>query len=495
MELKKEYTSLNCNEKTQNISESFDADIQLNLPQYLDDIESVIKYNITNVLCDWELNKGSLKLFCKSIINITYLNSAGFPFSSVFEEEFSRSVDIKNENTAFADIRLNTRYSNFRLINQRRIDIHSSLNARIELFASKSVNILSECEGALLKRCNQSILNYKYAGCSGVDFDEYFDITEKGAYIKNIVNSFVSTYVSDSKIIKDKMLVKLKTEISVLYMSEDNIYQTCRYSFSSSKIIDISNAQENDSALLKANVCSIMIKAKSDDMSHLSSFEVIGRISVNYMIVSAESVDYTRDAYIPGYISEVAKMQLGVCANPLYTADEKSVELTFEPIDNLIEIISLNAQLAAVNFADGALNFIVQMFVMYYDDKSGINYIEKSKECSIRLSDDERECEGVAVITGYDYSLDSGGRITLRLNMEYKAYLYENSDISFVTDIFCDGESPVEQTELTLYFAKKDESVWDIAKKFSTDYNGIIRDNELASDIINEDRVLLVPGM
>ena len=49
--------------------------------------------------------------------------------------------------------------------------------------------------------------------------------------------------------------------------------------------------------------------------------------------------------------------------------------------------------------------------------------------------------------------------------------------------------------QLTLYFAKKNESVWDIAKSFLTDSKLIIDENELTSDIIDTRRVLLVPGM
>lgn len=43
MELCKEYKQMNCNEQGERICESFDVDFQLNLPQYLDDIEKLIK--------------------------------------------------------------------------------------------------------------------------------------------------------------------------------------------------------------------------------------------------------------------------------------------------------------------------------------------------------------------------------------------------------------------------------------------------------------------
>ena len=42
MELSKEFKEMNCNETRERINESFDVDFQLNLPQYLDDIDTLV---------------------------------------------------------------------------------------------------------------------------------------------------------------------------------------------------------------------------------------------------------------------------------------------------------------------------------------------------------------------------------------------------------------------------------------------------------------------
>ena len=84
----------------------------------------------------------------------------------------------------------------------------------------------------------------------------------------------------------------------------------------------------------------------------------------------------------------------------------------------------------------------------------------------------------------------------MRLNIEYSAFLYREESIEYITDIDAEEkENDCDSCELTLYFAKKNESVWDIAKNFSTDSRLIIEENELSSDIIDTRRVLLVPGM
>jgi len=53
------------------------------------------------------------------------------------------------------------------------------------------------------------------------------------------------------------------------------------------------------------------------------------------------------------------------------------------------------------------------------------------------------------------------------------------------------GEAPV----LTLYFAAKDESLWDIAKKFRSRTELIQQENQLTEDVLRQQTILLIPGV
>ena len=99
-------------------------------------------------------------------------------------------------------------------------------------------------------------------------------------------------------------------------------------------------------------------------------------------------------------------------------------------------------------------------------------------------------------LLNYDFVINNTSKINLRLSIDYTAFLYQEENIEYITDISTDEMLDDSNTpQLTLYFAKKNESVWDIAKSFSTDSKLIIDENELTSDIIDTRRVLLVPGM
>ena len=94
MELSKEFKEMNCNETKERINESFDIDYQLNLPQYLDDVEKLIKCCVKNVVADYNLSSSSIIIYGKSIITIMYKTADGSTLSNIFEEEFSKKFDI-----------------------------------------------------------------------------------------------------------------------------------------------------------------------------------------------------------------------------------------------------------------------------------------------------------------------------------------------------------------------------------------------------------------
>ncbi|MDE6155938.1 MAG: DUF3794 domain-containing protein, partial [Eubacterium sp.] len=96
MELCKEYKSMCLNESRENSAENFELDFQENLPQYLDDIDRVIKCSVNSVVTNYDMSDSKLTIHGKTIICFTYMNKDSCILSNIFEEEFTKSVDIDN---------------------------------------------------------------------------------------------------------------------------------------------------------------------------------------------------------------------------------------------------------------------------------------------------------------------------------------------------------------------------------------------------------------
>ena len=497
MELCKEYKPMCFNESCERLSENFEFDFQENLPQYLDDIDRIIKCSVNSAVTNYDVNDSRLTIHGKTIICLTYLNKDMCTLSNIFEEEFTKSIDLDNGSTVhFADIRLNTKYSNFRLINQRRIDVHTALCANICVYRRNNGKCLAECKNAFTREMKLPCLMNKNAGVCSAEFDETFSISSSNAQIKNIVNSYSVCYLDETKIIKDKMLVKFRLEVSVLYISDDNSIEKCAHSFSMSKIIDVSDCDDDDNALINAVISSIYIKSKTNSDNVVNEIELVGTVSLSYQIYSISDHSFITDSYMPHYNTDISKERLSVKKSPIYYYDDRSDEIVFDSDKNIIEIIDLIPSIEGCTVHESVMKVNVNLSFLYYDDTSQLCFYEKTAELSFRLNDEKLDGEGVISLISYDFIIKSADKISLRLNYTYRAYLYRIQNVDYLTDIEVTGErNNLNMPELTLYFANKNEDVWDIAKSFSTDMSLIMEENNLTSHIVDNKMVLLVPGM
>lgn len=497
MELCKEYKSLNSSFEKDVLCESFELDFQENLPQYLDDIERIVKCSVKSVVTDYECTGGAIKLYGKSIISITYLNSSNCLLSNIFEEDFSKPVSAgTGGEIEFAQITLTAKYSNFRLINQRRIDIHTSLKARITVFFKNEEKCLTNCKNAFVREYNPTRLLEKGSGICSEEFDENFTVSNTDSQIRNIVNTFAVCFVEEKKIIKDKMLVKLRMEISVLYESESSSIEKSVHTFSLSKIIDVTNTGEDDTALVTAQVSGLYVKAKANSSNQLCDIEAVGKVTFNYKICSVCQDEYIIDSYMPKYEADIERSNIRIKSNPVYYYDDKTAEINFETEKNVIEILDLKASITDCIVEESRMILSVLLAFLYYDDSSQLCYFEKTQEYSMTLNDVKMSGTVSAVMLSYDYLIKNANTVSLKINFEYSAYLYNSENVSFITDINASAEKNTDCIpQLTLYFGQKNEDVWDIAKKFSTDMSLIMDENDLKSEVLDCQKVLLVPGM
>ena len=497
MELCKDFKTMCLNENRERITENIDLDFQENIPQYLDDIEKVIRCSTKGVVTNYELNQGKITIHGKVMIYLTYLNCDGVILSNTFEEEFSKPVNCNcQDEITSARICLNNKYCNFRLVNQRRIDIHTALGAVIWVYCKNNGSYMSNCENAFLRRCDIQCLNSRQSGISNIDFDETFTIANTDLPIKNIINTFCVCYVDDKKIIKDKMLVKLKVELSVLYSDNDNSLEKAYHSFSLSKIIDVDDCDEESNAFINARISNIYVKSKADSNNKLCEVEAVGNVAVDYQLMNAEDVEFVTDSYMCKYSTNLTKDRVMLKKSPVYYYNDRSDEITFDCDKSIIEVADLKASIVNTEVENTKLKISVKLSFLFFDDESQLCYCEEIKDIVFSLCDGDYDGEGVANLLSYDFVIKGTDKILLRVSYIYSAYLYKQEYVDYITDIEASEQnSGANLPQLTLYFADKNEDVWDIAKKFSTDMSLIMSENNLTSQIIQNKTVLIVPGM
>ncbi|MBO5494163.1 MAG: hypothetical protein J5964_00425 [Eubacterium sp.] len=496
MELLKDYSALVLSLQNECKHEDFELDFQENLPQYLDDAEKLVKCSVKSVITDYDINMGSVNIYGKSLIYVTYISSSGLLLSDIFEEDFSKSLDLKEgSDISFADLSLVTRYSSSRLINQRRIDIHTALTVKLTAYSKNSVTRLTNCKNAFVKEKTVQSLTCNACALSSAEFDESFSLQGESE-LENILSVFSSCYCSEYKLVKEKMLVKINATAAVVYKNTDGSVNKFVHNFTTSRIIDVPQVDENATALISTEISSLYLKTKTDSSNKLNVLELIGRVSIKYRLLSVSENTFITDSYMPHYNSVNSFSQLTLNSAPSEISDKVSAQLSFDNDKSITEIIDMNTELQSVRIEKSRLCFKVLLSYLYYDDESELMSFEKTQDYSLTLNDNELDGVCSVQLISFDYNLDSDKKVTVKLNFEYCAFLYSSENISFITDIEENGKKNLsDRAQLTLYFAKQGEELWDIAKEFSSDAELIASENNIGDSVISSPSIILIPEM
>jgi hypothetical protein len=412
-----------------------------------------------------------------------------------FEEEFTKLIDIDNiTDSAFAYVTVNNKYINFKVINQRRVDIHNAVALNVSIYDKVSCPCIKSCDNSKLKyeKINKSsIIN---SSVNKLEFDEEFTVPSDSKPIKRIVSSTSFVTLTDTKIIKDKALIKATANISVLYTTDDTNEELskCEYSFNVSKIVDALGVSDNDFIISSINIGNIFFKAKSSSNDKLCVIEAYGDISISSVFIRESQEDIIVDGYVVNHNCDGKYSDYSCNMNGRFIKDTKIENLSFELTNQVNEIKELGISLSDAYVRNGKLFSKATANVICITTDNNLTSCSSSNDIEIEL-DNCNNAIATLSIQSYDYTINSNGKIDVRLSFLVSAYVFEESKIKVMSDLIVNDE--IDTSVLTIYFAKQNESIWSIAKKLSSDVDIIKSENNLTTDSLDNDCVLIIPAI
>lgn len=464
-----------------------DIDYQESLMSYHDDMLKVVRCRVCNEVINTDYSNGALTVYGKSKIFITYVSESTSCLTTAdFEEDFKKVIQIDCDcDDIVCDVAVVNKYNNFRVINQRRIDVHSCFSLKINATCVNRIEMVVEDEDLLIRKDAVDYLSYIGYSCTKTEFEEEAVIPSDSELIKKVINTFYNINIDESKIIKDKMLVKLTASFSLLYTTdtENEIIRKCEKSISLSKIIDVNGIDEGDIPVINAEMGSLYVKPKADVNNELRVIDIVGDISINSSVYRKRETEISTDSYSPVLKTSNSYNKIQLNANGKYFNDiiSDSMQFDFENI-NITEVLDLTLEITGENE--------LELGAFVINDSAQVIYISLRKEFEIK---DFKAVK--CYVKSFDYVIKSASSINVRYSIEYFAVSYEERIVDVLSSINVDGEYDTDSPALVVYFANQNEKLWDIAKKFRTSIELIKKENELSNDKLETSRVLLIPGM
>ncbi len=508
LNVKKEMLHI-CELMFENTSEqAVDGDITL--PDYCPDIKRILKCLVTPCLISEQCVGDRVTIDANAFVQVVYVDDSNNIFCYDKTFPFSKTIELgKQIDNPSCEIKMKTAYANTRAVSQRRIDIHASVAIGASIYGKKEVETVSDAEncGVQLLKDFSGASDYIGHAIKNFTLNEVMEIGKSKPPVRQIIRQKAVPYLSEVKVIANKLLLKGDLTVSILYYADnsDGGYELFENTMPISQIVELDGIDENSDYSVKLNMSSLNVIPKTNSSGEKTLFDVTA--SVSAVIKADKKVDVTlpSDCYSTSYNLKSEKKLI-----PFEKICDKFEDLIMikknEEFSNtaISEIINIWCDDVVTTYTCVGNELKIMgstvVSILGKDDAGQPFYAERtlSFEKSKNI-DDSKDliCSADGIVSAVGFVLTSSNKIDLRVEIRLKCTLSRRNTAEILTDISCSEDDLKEQkaSALTIYFCDKGEKVWNIARKYNTTVDAIKIENDIKENLIAEKCMLLIPGV
>lgn len=493
MELLKEFACLKKTKLVYQKNINVDRNYQESIEDYLDDLFKIVKCSSHSFITSYDIYDGCVTISGKTQICLIYQNNQNQLFYTDFIEEFDEKIEVKNlSDSAFASGKINEKYCSFRVVNHRKIDLHTSFEIELCVYDVTSHPMVKKCDNAKLKIKTVKASNVIGCNVSKFDFDESFALNN-GDKLNKVLSYSANISSLEIKCIKDKVLVKSKVDILFVYCDSDGNIKNASFSFNSSKIFDISGVNESSIVFVNYKEGSMFVKDYDYNNVDNNVIQIYGDFYCYLTIVEETNDELVTDGYILNCNSSCNYDTYMFIDDYSLKNKEDKLKLKLKVNDKISKVFCVEVKQNKIKISNNKIILKLSCDILYLNGESVLQYNNFTNDFEI-CSCDYKELLDTFEIINYDYNIVDDDSISINIFYSYSYLNCKNKKTNILSDINFESEKK-NCCAVSLYFGKKDEDLWNIAKMFSSDIEIIKSQNMLKTDVLDSNKVIIVPGL
>lgn len=478
------------------------------LPDYCPDIVKVLRCDVCAKLASCGAAGDKLTAEGSAAIMLIYLSDEGRLCSYEHKLPFSKTVTLKApcENPVVT-ANATTNYANCRAVSPRRLDVRGSVTITANVICPRQEEIVSEATGMSVE-LRRKMLSFSKAvvGVTRVfSLHEELEIGYGKTPAERILRTSAACSITDYKIIAGKVIIKGEMSLHLLYAGggEGDETDTLDYTIPLSHIMDVDGIDDDCDCYLTGDVSSVFASIKADADGEMKLLDVSADISFFAKAFRACEAPAVIDMYSTEFeaSSKSKQMQIqSVCKTVNDTHTEKTAfDLPEENIQKVCEVWCTAASSGVkADENEAVISGTLKICVLAICENGEAKIFERTAELSHRVS--AEECnnpmgESCMWVKACEFS-GSGAHIEVRTEIAVTALIYSQQTVNPLCEIAVNAEAPKQggnDCALTIYYAEKEECVWEIAKRYNTSARLIAEQNGIEGETVAERCMLLIP--
>ena len=491
----------------QEVSAQQNIETEITLPDYCGDIKKILKCILCPGITNISVSGENISATGKVSLRLIYVNDKDKIDCYESSEDLSVHSVIKNlpENPVVC-AKAKTNYVNCRATSQRKISTEGNIAVLFSIYAQKETELIHKAEGngVQLRERQMSYENLICRKEKVFDLGETAKIPQGKATIGKILCVSARATLESKKAVSDKLLIKGDLYTEVLYLSENEEGKTEKltHSMPISQIVDVPGIDENSLCSVLLSVRQIEVQRKADSSSQGSLLEIAAKCSAMVKCSAVKTAEVTDDCYSTDHDVET-EYTIQELSLPVHSADEqKTVTSTVNTPADISTVLHIwcsdltGKMKAKGDKAKAECSAILG--ILYLDGKGMPTYAEKNADfeinCKLKESHENLRCSFNIQMRDIEWKITAKDKLEVKMKTGVIYDIYSCESLRVLKDLKVTAEKKdKDNAALTLYFGSKNESLWDIAKKYNTTRDAIRKENAIEGDVTDKDGMLLIP--
>ncbi len=487
-------TIITNNVLTKSISKKLDWDV--NVPDSKRDVLKILSSFTECSISDYSFQKDCCNIKLEAISRILYIpEDASSENICTIEtkENFSVKVDIPSDLAwEYEDIHIKCLNEPCVLINSRKLGVRLSANIIIELYKNTEAANLQENDGIVLLKndfnstCIHCIKNEK------ISISPAFSLPSGKPAICEVLKLCVKLMDKELKPITNKAVFKGNIHAELLYISDISTIETVLFETPFTEIIDMNGIDDSMQLMYSADVKKACCELILGEDNFGKGVNISGVIDLRIKACTTGKAQYVVDAYSPMYEEGLSKRTVSsICFSDVFT-DTVSLKEVLEFEDTVIsEVYSVWTDVVtrSAEVENGRIMISASLCCkVLYRTQSGMRCETKNINFEHAQNIDcDTDYESIDIMCepeNLSFVIAGNNMLEIRCNVKLSSYLSSQKEITAITSINLNKETPkkLNRAPVVAYFPQNDETLFAVAKKYSSTPDRIKELNSLSED-------------
>mgnify|MGYP000022855988 CR=1 FL=1 len=393
-----------------------------------------------------------------------------------------------------------------RMLNPRKIFTRCKLVTHLTGYRKVCLSLSSDVETLPEQRvekrcCGQAAILLRQIAEKDLTFSETMSLSLGREGAAELLHCRTSGTVTETKVIGNKLIFKGVFLVSVLYRTTGGQLASASSELLFSQIMEIDSASESVQVSMHLQITGADIQIDgSDDEGRQLAVTIYYRAMA--LLRESREITLLTDLYSTAYETRYEPNQLDLCSLYESVTRRQTVREVLEIGVAAEAVLSLCADCGAVSVSrEGEITQLrtaVTVRALYLDEGGVPLVAERSVEvsCQMELPETCRITARAACTEEVQGSLGDRG-IEVRFPVDFRAEAAQRVKRVCVSAGKINTDAPKETTgapSLVLRGLGKQETAWDLAKRYNTTIGVILAANQLETEgDISRDQLLLIP--